>query len=627
MADAFLSSRVFRLPVPVLFSFFFISFCMPSSAQQKADTATLKAVYDRCLDFDESRIDSIEYYAAYIERQSKQLHFAKGDVLSLRLRGLAEEFRDDYSKAAEYYLLSLEAARKLNEPAYEISALSDLAILYANIDQPGLARNYYLQCMELSLKQGDLYSILTSYNNLGVIYSQLNEYDSALVYLEKALVITAQQSPPLDQSNTLNNIGSCYFKKKEFGTALGYFSRNYLRHARDTSALTSLWTDQLNLADTYIELKNYARAQVMADSALLLAQRLGSKSKESDSYSILAKLHAALGKYDKAYAYLQQWYALDTALINGSTQQAIAGLQEKFNARKREAENRLLLSEVEKEKFRLRSLTYVILGLTIAGFLVVVAFLIKRKANRELQAQNELISRQNSRLEELNDEKNALISIVSHDLGTPFATIQMWSELLRSDAEALTAEQQKAVQRIMQASTNGEALIRRILDIERDQIGNYRLQLELVDVTQLIAGIVEGFRKMAEKKQIRLAYQHPSLPVELLTDRQLLQRVAENLISNALKYTPGGKAVLISLENEPDALLFTVADEGVGIAPDEIPLLFTKYSKISSQPTGGESSTGLGLAIVKRILTELNGTISCTSTPGEGTIFATRLKK
>ena len=149
----------------------------------------LKAVYDRCLDFDESRIDSIEYYAAYIERQSKQLHFAKGDVLSLRLRGLAEELRDDYSKAAEYYLLSLEAARKLNEPAYEVSALSDLAILYANIDQPGLAKNYYLQCMELSLKQGDLYSILTSYNNLGVIYSQLNEYDSA------ALIATVHPQP------------------------------------------------------------------------------------------------------------------------------------------------------------------------------------------------------------------------------------------------------------------------------------------------------------------------------------------------------------------------------------------------------------------------------------------------
>jgi signal transduction histidine kinase len=101
----------------------------------------------------------------------------------------------------------------------------------------------------------------------------------------------------------------------------------------------------------------------------------------------------------------------------------------------------------------------------------------------------------------------------------------------------------------------------------------------------------------------------------------------ENLLSNAIKYTSTGKNVWISVSDEKDAVSIIVRDEGVGIQPDELPHLFSKYSKISSQPTNGEASTGLGLAIVRRICEELNGQISCESTPGAGSVFTVVLKK
>ena len=101
----------------------------------------------------------------------------------------------------------------------------------------------------------------------------------------------------------------------------------------------------------------------------------------------------------------------------------------------------------------------------------------------------------------------------------------------------------------------------------------------------------------------------------------------DNLLSNAIKYTSTGKNVWISVSEEKDAVSIRVRDEGVGIPAEELPHLFSKYSKISSRPTAGESSTGLGLAIVKRICEELNGKISCESSLGKGSVFTVVLKK
>jgi signal transduction histidine kinase len=112
-----------------------------------------------------------------------------------------------------------------------------------------------------------------------------------------------------------------------------------------------------------------------------------------------------------------------------------------------------------------------------------------------------------------------------------------------------------------------------------------------------------------------------------VSDKQLVSRICENLFSNAIKYSLPGRNVWISLSGTHDAVNIKVKDEGVGIPQEELPNLFSKYSKISTTPTAGESSTGLGLSIVKRIVEELNGSVFCESEPGKGSLFTVVLKK
>jgi signal transduction histidine kinase len=153
------------------------------------------------------------------------------------------------------------------------------------------------------------------------------------------------------------------------------------------------------------------------------------------------------------------------------------------------------------------------------------------------------------------------------------------------------------------------------------------LHLENFDINLFIESVVDGFRPAAAQKEIHLHTESPSQAIYVLSDKQLLLRILDNLISNAIKYSPKERTVWVNISDEADHVHIRVRDEGVGISKEEIPFLFSKYTRLSSRPTNGESSTGLGLSIVKRIVDELNGKIYCESEPGKGSLFTVVLKK
>jgi len=599
---------------------------------QPPDTLALKRAYARAMDFTEAQTDSILYYANFIDHSPLKEKFPIARVLALRVYGYYYENKADYKKAIDYYLQALYEARKLKDIHRQVDVLTDLAAVYTqDMKQPHKAKEIYLECVVLNKQLGDARSLVHTYTNLGAIYDKLGLYDSALVFLKEGLRL----GEPLDRqgkediSSLYNNLGNTYYFKKDYSQALFYFSSNYSRHLPDHSfpGRADLWLDALNLSDVYIEKKIYDSAGKYADLAISLARQLESKSKQSDSYQILSKLYQHRGDYRKAWENQRNWYELDTALVNADTYKAIAELEEKYEARQRENEKLVLQAEIIQQKFHYRIMLIMAASLLLIAVVAALAFMAKRKVNKKLQATNDLAMRQNERLSELNYEKNSLISIVSHDLSTPFASIGMWNQLLQSNPENLNPEQQKALHRIEQATTYGETLIRHILDVEKAQTNQHKVRLENLDLKIFSESIIENFVPVASKKHIRLHLDGPNRSLYFLSDRQLLTRMLENLLSNAIKYTATGKNVWMSVSEEKDAISIKVRDEGVGIEKDELPHLFSKYSKISSQPTNGEPSTGLGLAIVKRIVEELNGQISCESQPGEGSVFTVVLKK
>lgn len=580
----------------------------------------------------ENKIDSIKYYADYVKRANVKNAWPIADVMSLRLYGFYYESKGDYSQALNYYYEGLAGARRIKDIERQTELLTDLAAVYTqDTKQPQKAKELYVECVRLYKQMGDGHSLINSYVNLSAIYNHLNLHDSALLLLQEGLRIGRpyEQRGEEDLTTLYNNFGNTYYWLKRYDESIFYFTHNY-RHdllSHSPSRLADIWLDVLNLADSYTEKGRFDSAARYADTSLLLANQLDSKSKQSDSYQILSKLAQRKGDYKKAWDYQGKWYALDTSLMNSETYKSIAELEEKYEARKRENEKLLLQADLDKQKFHSRIFMITASSLLLVAIVAAIAFWIKRKANRKLQQTNDLIIRQNERLSELNYEKNSLISIVSHDLSTPFASIGMWHQLLKNEQDNLSPSQKKALDRIGQATNYGERLIRHILDVEKAQTNQNKIQLENLDLRIFTESVVDDFQPAAAQKDIQIHLEVPDRSIYFLSDRQLLGRMLENLLSNAIKYTGSGKNVWLSVSEEKDAVSIKVRDEGVGIQPDELPHLFAKYSKISSRPTAGESSTGLGLAIVKRICEELNGQISCESDLGKGSVFTVVLKK
>jgi signal transduction histidine kinase len=374
------------------------------------------------------------------------------------------------------------------------------------------------------------------------------------------------------------------------------------------------------MGDCFTEMGEYDSAFAYVQESLDIAILLGSKSKEADSYALMAKFYERTAQYKKALDFQKKWYHLDTALVNESSSKTIAELQERFHASEREKQNQLLMAEVGKQKIRNTYLSFLTAGVIVIGLLVAVFLVVYRRANRKLKEVNLVIGKQKEKLAALNQEKNSLISIVSHDLSSPFASIDMWSQLLHN-GKNLNAEQLQALEKIQHSAQNGERLIRNILEIERQGTTGKPLEIEETNISALIAHVVTQFQPKAAAKQIVLQGPEPDDNIFLLTDQDLLRRIVENLVSNALKFTPAGRYVWVRLADAGKQVELKVIDQGLGIPEQEQKKLFTKYAQLSNQPTAGESSHGLGLSIVKRLVSELNGSISCTSEVGKGTEF------
>lgn len=606
--------------------FIVILFLPLFSSSQKIDSNYLKNTYDRCLDFDESKTDSLLYYGNFIQEKSVELVYPQGEILGLRLKGIYEEYRNNYDKAIGYYLQTLDLSKQQKLLAYELAANNDLAYVYTIIKQHQNAKNLYLNSIDLAIRKNSVKSLFDAYTNTGGIYNQLGKPDSALHFLKKGFDFAKSVKPEPEMSSLYNNLGNVYFGKRQYDSALIYFRKNYMHHVTENN-ISLLWYDCLNIADVFIEKGTFDSAYKHLQHCTDICRQLNSKSKEADTYALFSKYYERKNDYKNAYEYQKLWHQIDTGLVNSETNKTIAGLQETFNASERQKDNQLLQANIEKVSLRNKYTTWLAFVGLIASLIVGFYLVQKRMANKKLQEQNDLITRQNKKLAELNYEKNSLISVVSHDLGTPLTAIKTWNEVLLSDAGQLNIEQQKAIDRIQQSVTKGEQLIRNILMVEKAETNRQPVFLENIELVSLLRNIADDFGPAAGKKNIKIHIETFGNKCYVVSDKQFITRIAENLLSNAIKYSASNKNVWISLEQTHDNITMRFKDEGPGINKEELPHLFSKYSKLSSLPTNGEASTGLGLSIVKRLVDELNGVIFCNSEIGKGSVFTITLKK
>lgn len=232
-------------------------------------------------------------------------------------------------------------------------------------------------------------------------------------------------------------------------------------------------------------------------------------------------------------------------------------------------------------------------------------------------------------LEEAKDEaerasrlKSSFLANMSHDVRTPLSSIMSLTELLSMEAPD---NLQKRISLIERSSVRLLNTIDSVLDLSKIESGSIDPDLKSVDVADELLGTVEIFRPQAAKKSIDLQASIPDAPVEATIDPAYLHRISDNLIGNAVKFTPEGGCVSVRLEHTAETLVLEVSDTGIGIDDDFLEDLFEAFTRGAN--VRGEQGSGLGLAITKRLAEMMGGTIKVDSVVGEGTTFTVTLPR
>lgn len=241
------------------------------------------------------------------------------------------------------------------------------------------------------------------------------------------------------------------------------------------------------------------------------------------------------------------------------------------------------------------------------------------RLNNELVNLQRDLAKQNRALERLNEEKNTLLGIAAHDLRNPIASIKGHAALLL-EAELEPHQRERALQAIGRVSEHMLTLVNDLLDVSVIESGRLELRRERCDLGELLARRVEFFQLLGERKAIRvLPAIEPGLV--LAVDPGRIEQVVDNLISNAVKYSPHGTSVEVRARREARGVVISVRDQGPGLTEEDQRRLFGTFQRLSARPTGGEKSTGLGLAITERVVRAHGGAIEVESTPGAGATF------
>ena len=243
-----------------------------------------------------------------------------------------------------------------------------------------------------------------------------------------------------------------------------------------------------------------------------------------------------------------------------------------------------------------------------------------REQQKALRQTNDALACSNQALQEANALKSQLLHIAAHDLKTPLHSIRGFAEVLQ-DELADGGETHELLDMIMGAADRMTTLISQILEAEALESGRLELELRPVDLEALARSVVSHHRQSAEAKQQQIVFAAEEADLRVAASTDWMREALENLVSNAVKYSPHGKTIWVDVAAGPEGVRFSVRDEGPGIQPLEQALLFKKFQRLSTRPTGNESSTGLGLSIVKLIVELHGGTVWAESAPGVGSTF------
>jgi signal transduction histidine kinase len=554
--------------------------------------------------------------------------------------------KGSYETALAYYLKALKVSEAFEDRLYYASVLNNIGVVHMSISRYDEALKYFLKYMETMRSLGQPRFVAVAMLNVGEAFMKKQDYQQATHYLDRALAMYRQADEKRGMSLTHSNLGHCYNALNNFQNAGAHYKAS-IALASTINSDEALLQGLIGAAELYIKSRELSKASKHLDRACNIAKRTGSMLWLEKAYLFNAKLDSARGNYAGAYRWFKNYSALNDSLFNERKSKQVLQMRELYESEKKDKEI-LLLSEAKKMEEVKASSNQQLLMVSIALFVIVIAAILYwlyvksrhstvlkeqnikitdaykelKKLIDKVEDQNKILANKNEALEELHREKDGLIGIVAHDLRAPLNRITGLAKLLAFNRQ-LTKDDKEIIEIIERVCSDGNGLIKDLLEI--NQVENTQsMEISNVDLALHIGTTLSHYATAVNDKELQLVFEHQG-GATISTNVKYLDRILDNIITNAIKFSPPGRQIYIRILSHDTTVRLVVEDQGQGFHPDDMPHLFRKFKKLSARPTGGENSTGLGLSIVKTLAEKLGGSVSITSEWGKGATITVTL--
>ncbi|MFY8000330.1 MAG: tetratricopeptide repeat-containing sensor histidine kinase [Candidatus Kapaibacteriota bacterium] len=603
------------------------------------DSARIQILCDLSKEYESRNAIRALIYARQALLFADSLHFKFGLAKSQLRMGVVLWTQGFYEQSVEYNFKALRIWQDLKDSANIAYALGGIGANYRKMGNYPKAKDYYTQALTLSTNARDRRGMESMLNNLGVLCFGEGMYDSALVYWQRALGIDIELRDSASIALVSANVAWAFNHKGEQETAL-QFAEQALRTAENIGDKRDAALACNVLAEIYMAKSLYTTAEHYQRNALRLAEEYGGREIIRWSYKMLSEIAQRTGKSDEALRYYKDFQAMNDSMHTTETAERTAVLTTQYRDEQRIAEIARLRDEAEQQS-HIRNLliasVLLLLALFAAGF---SRYQYKRRTENErlrqqqiletqameIEMANTQLAEQNQQLHDLNEEKNEILGIVAHDLKNPIGAVRSYGEMISLD-EISPSEIQNIGESIVQTSNRMLELVNNVLNANTIESGKMHLMLTVLEAAPIVEMLVDEYIGKAVEKGLTLHFMNlaDAASTQIQVDESAFMQIIENILSNAVKYSPYNKNIWIRINKKERSqqqwVVIEIQDEGPGFTNEDKEKLFGKFARLSARPTGGEHSTGLGLSIVKKLVELMNGTVRCESTPQKGATF------
>lgn len=519
-----------------------------------------------------------------------------------------------FEKALTHYFRALSLREQLGDQRGIGFTLFNIANIYTAQKDYVKALDYHSQSLKIKEKLGDRRGVANSYNNIANIYYEQGQLDQALDYYTQALSIFKSLGNKQGVAYSQGNLGRIYKKKKQYPKALVVL-REATILLEETGDKQGLLEANNELAQVHIFLREFDKAEAHLHNSEQLAKETGIEDKLIDTYLAYAQLDSARGNMAGALARHKQYTAKKESIFNTQKSNQITELQAAFDLERKDREIEFLSKEKELQEslanIQRTVFTVIILALLVIAGILVFFLYQKQKTNKILEEQKRYA-------ENLNQFKDKLFSIISHDLRSPLSSLKGVLELASS--HHLTEAELSSMLRTLGENTGHVTdLIDNLLHWARGHLSGETLNPEVHDLNALVKGTVDLLRPLSERKKLSVVNNiSGSLPA--LCDRNMIEIVLRNLVSNAIKFTPSPGNIAIHGHANGSTVSVSVEDSGVGMLPEQVTKLFGNQT-LTTRGTANEKGTGLGLILCREFLEKNGGMIGVESKSSGGSRF------